>query len=577
MGILWGYLSRHPWHLLACLAGLSVALALELLLPQLVGKSLNDLLQGPPASGILTCAWLAALYLFLAAAREGAVAWTGLAQTRWANDVIGDVRRDLYRAIQRKAFASARIPPPGDLFSRATSDLKNLEEFLALAPGTLLDTLVYFCSSVVIVTFVNLFLGFISLLILCTSTWLIIQQSLALYQHWQIVRLRYASTVAVVQENLAALRLVRAFSREATERRRLLAHQKACLEALLQGVTFWATRLPAAQLLFLLSFPLVLWVGAQLVSQGALLLGDLVKVLIYLTAMGHRLCGLTNLSNLWQNARASGERVAELLREAEPQSSGRRPVPSGAGPIVFDRVSLTKNQRRILQEVCLEIPPGAVVVVTGPTGAGKSTLLGLLPRFYDPSWGRILWSGIDIREMELRSLRRSVVYVFQEPLLFQGTIRENIAYGFPHATREEIHKAAWLACADDFIEVLPKGYETVLGEQGTCISGGQKQRLALARALLLRPRILILDGSTSNLDVETEARLWDRLTTALDPKPTILWVTQRLSLMKRADRVLLLEGGRVLQEGTHEDLMAQTGPYREIHLAQRSGAFLAAA
>lgn len=425
------------------------------------------------------------------------------------------------------------------------------------------DTSLYLVLALALITSASPTLGLLTVVLLLASLARVVRGSLRLHRQWKRVHSFYASLVGIMEESITALRLVRAFSFERIQRRRLLAQQKEYLRELFSGVWLWATRLPTAHVLFALAFPGVLWMGGRLTLQGTLPVGDLAKILIYLVSIAHRVCGLTHLSNLWEAAHASASRIEELLCGVQPLASGKRVPGRRPAALVFDRVGLTRNHAHILRDISLTLTPGTFVVITGPTGSGKTALLTLLPRFHDPTTGRILWGDVDLREFSLSCLRRSVTYVFPEPFLFHGTIQENLTFGLPHASRKRIEEAARIACADEFIENLPNGYQTVIGERGIRLSGGQKQRLALARALLLQPMVLILDGATTNLDPETEARIWKRLV-SLDPMPMILWVTHRPFLLQKADWIIVLENGTIAQEGTHQKLLAQPGPYREI-------------
>src|SRR6185503_21118063 len=280
---------------------------------------------------------------------------------------------------------------------------------------------------------------------------------------------------------------------------------------------------------------------------------------------------LDNVSDLWaslQRAAGATDRLFAVIdtvpaiRDPEPG----RALPPGKGAIKLERVSFAYPSRRaqpVLTDVDLEIAPGEVIALVGPSGAGKSTILSLLYRFYDVDAGRVTLEGVDVRELELAALRKSLAMVAQEPVLFSGTIRDNIAYGRDGATAYEIEQAARDAHAHDFVSAFPDGYDTVIGERGTKLSGGQKQRIALARALLANPRVLILDEATSNLDAESEASVQEALARVRRDRTTII-VAHRLSTVRDADRIIVIEGAKIVEQGAHDELMARRGTYRRL-------------
>jgi ATP-binding cassette subfamily B protein len=331
----------------------------------------------------------------------------------------------------------------------------------------------------------------------------------------------------------------------------------------------------SSQVLQKLSQLLVLWVGAILVLKGDLTLGQLIAFRII---SGYVTQPLLRLSSIWQNIqelRVSFERLADVVDTPEESSAEDRaniPLPSVEGDIVFENIcfSFGPGMKEVLSNVDLHVPHGTFVGIVGQSGSGKSTLMKLLPRLYAPTKGRILIDGYNIEKVELYSLRRQVGIVPQDPLLFSGTISENIALTNPEAPSEAIVKAARIANAHDFIMDLPAGYSTPVGERGASLSGGQRQRIAIARTLLSNPHLLVMDEATSALDYDTERQVCDNLREALD-HATVFFITHRLSTIRRADLIVMMHQGAIVETGTHDDLMALKGRYYALYRQQEAG------
>jgi ATP-binding cassette subfamily B protein len=436
----------------------------------------------------------------------------------------------------------------------------------------------------------------------------------------------------VIQENIAGVRVVKAFAKESAEVNKFRDRKAKFLATLLDTVNFWAARVPFAQFIFGLGLPLALWLGGRQVIRGDLAIGDLAKVVFYLMAIGYRVGMVGQFTNIIQNASASAERILEIIHEPNVIKSGRRDLPGFAlslnlptldrsqqgstrssassqfhsgeglvaagseaqsmrkngrglsiatpltspeerlevgqlqrfGHVLFDHVTFNyADGKASLADVSFEAEPGQTVAVVGPTGSGKTTLVNLIPRFYDTSSGRVLVDGVDVRELKLGQLRRSVSVIFQETFLFSATVSENIAYGRPDALRQEIESSARAAQAHEFIMELEDGYDTVVGERGVTLSGGQKQRIAIARAFLMNPRILILDDATASVDSGTE-RLIRAAMTGLSAGRTTFVIAHRYSTVQHADQILVLKEGRIVERGTHNELIEHEGFYHEI-------------
>ncbi|HSN30737.1 MAG TPA: ABC transporter transmembrane domain-containing protein [Kofleriaceae bacterium] len=382
------------------------------------------------------------------------------------------------------------------------------------------------------------------------------------------VRDELANVSGQVQEAIGAISTVQGFVREPHETRRYKAGIEGAFHKTMHMVRWRASFFATAMSAGYIGVAAVMWLGGRALIAGDLTPGAFLSFILYpFIVVG----ALADLASVWEGLqRAAGatdrlfavvDTVPEIAEPAQAQ-----PLPAGRGAIRFEGVSFAYPSRRaqpVLTDVDLEIRPGEVIAVVGPSGAGKSTILSLLYRFYDVDAGRVTFEGVDVRELELKALRRSLAMVAQEPVLFSGTIRDNIAYGREGATPEEVEAAARDAYAHDFISGFPEGYDTVIGERGTKLSGGQKQRIALARALLANPRVLILDEATSNLDAESEAAVQAALARIMEGRTTII-VAHRLSTVRDADRIVVIEGARVVEQGGHDELMERRGTYRRL-------------
>jgi ATP-binding cassette subfamily B protein/subfamily B ATP-binding cassette protein MsbA len=373
-----------------------------------------------------------------------------------------------------------------------------------------------------------------------------------------------------VEQTLSAIPVVQAFGREGHAERRFRAVNEELIRAALSTSAVQLKFKVLMGLTTTLGTAAIVWLGASHVLDGKLTVGGVLVFLSYLASLYAPLESLMYTSSTIQGAAGSARRVIEVLatQQEVKDSPAAQPLDAVRGHVALENVAFGYEQGRpVLHDVSLDVPPGQVVAIVGATGAGKTTLVSLIPRFFDAWQGRVLLDGSDVRDLQLKSLRRNVALVLQEPFLFPLTIAENIAYGRPEASREEIEVAARAANAHAFVMALPKGYDTRVGERGATLSGGERQRLSIARAFLMDAPVLILDEPTSALDAATERLLLDALHRLIEGRTTLI-IAHRLSTVRNADRIVVVHEGRIVEEGTHEALLTLNGRYAHLHDVQ---------
>ncbi|HVV59587.1 MAG TPA: ABC transporter ATP-binding protein [Gaiellaceae bacterium] len=509
--------------------------------------------------------WYVAGVVALGAARASMMLARRFIAGRQALAVELDLRTDVYAKLVRLSFGFYDRHQIGQLMSRATVDLQAVRFFLGYG-------LIFFFQNaftvvgVAIVTFAIswqlalIVVGVAPLLIAVAYRYSHVSHPLL-----RDVQQKLADVATVTEENVVGVHVVKSFAQEATEQQKFEARSQAVFAQSVLVNRQSAFYIPLLSFLPLLAQAAILLVGGRMVARGSLSLGDFVAFNLYLAMLVGPLRQLGQWIGQAQRATASGERIFQVIDEPEDIADRPEPreLPDGPGRVAFEGVTFGYDPARpVLHDVDLELEPGRVVALIGHTGSGKTTLASLIPRFYDVDRGRVVVDGADVRELSLRSLRREIGVIAQDPFLFSASVRENLAFGRPEATDDEIELAARRAQAHEFVAALPEGYDTVIGERGITLSGGQRQRIAIARALVVDPRILILDDATASVDATTEARIREGLREAMRGRTTII-IAHRLSTIALADEVIVLDEGRVVARGTHDEL-AQNDVYAEI-------------
>ncbi len=478
-----------------------------------------------------------------------------------------DMRTALYAKFVRLSYGFYDRHQTGQLMSRATVDLQGVRFFLGYG-------LIFFFQHVFTIVGVGIVIFIISwkLALITLAIAPILIAVAYRYSHvshplLRDVQQKMADVATVAEENIVGVHVVKSFAQEASEQAKFERRSEQVFDLSVRANRQRAFYIPVLSFLPLLAQAAILYVGGHMVANGTLSLGDFVAFNLFLALLVLPLRQLGMWIGQAQRATASGERIFQVIDEPEEitDAPGARELPAGPGRIVFDGVTFGYDPARpVLRDVDLELEAGRVVALIGHTGAGKTTLASLVPRFYDVDQGRVTVDGVDVRDVTLTSLRREIGVIAQDPFLFSATVRENIAFGRPDASADEVERAARLAQAHEFIEALPDGYDTVIGERGITLSGGQRQRVAIARALVVDPRILILDDATASVDATTESKIRDGLREAMRGRTTII-IAHRLSTIALADEVVVLDDGRVAARGGHDALVETNDVYREIH------------
>jgi ABC-type multidrug transport system fused ATPase/permease subunit len=483
--------------------------------------------------------------------------------------VIYDLRNVLYDHLQSQSMSFYDSNQTGQLMSRVTNDVSQIQFFVTQGIARLINTFFTVILNLGILFFIDPLLTMVTLLVAPPIYYFQVKQGQVM-PVFRKTQQRMADLNQVIQENVAGIKLIQAYGREPYEAKRFDDVNHDIRRMRMFASMNLAIVNPGQEFVTMVNTVLILTVGAYRVIHHDLSIGSLVAFQSYTLLMWQPVRWIAMVNQMAQQALASGERVFQILDT--PFDVAEKPdavaLPRLEGAISFENVSFSYgNNRMLLRDINFEVKPGQTIALVGPSGSGKTTLTNLIPRFYDATTGRVLIDGHDVRDVTIESLRSQIGMVLQEPFLFNMSIRENISYGRANATDDDVIAAAKAACAHDFIMEFPDGYATEIGERGTRLSGGQRQRLSIARAILVNPRILILDEATSSVDTRTDYLIQQALDTLMQNRTTLV-IAHRLSTVQRADVILLMADGKIVGRGSHQELLATNATYQQLYEIQ---------
>ena len=532
--------------------------------PQIIKQAID---QGLAEEQPSTLYLAAALILGIAVVRA-LVAFAQRYCGEWlTHRVAYDLRNHFYLSVQHLPFSFHDRAQTGDLMSRATSDITETERFAGIGLLDLSSTLLLL-GGVIVAMFSEdpalamLVLGPLLVLVLTA-----IYFGNKIRPMFKRIQEQMGILSSTMQESMTGIGVVKAFARERHELDKFDIENSEWFRRRYAAIRLWGNFWPTFTLILSVAVVLLLWFGGRQAIAGTITVGALFAMISYVLMLAAPVSRLGFLVNMAATASASASRVFEIIDTPSDvvEAPDSRTMEHVRGEVRFENVTFGyQSHEHVLNDVSFVAEPGDVVALIGPTGSGKSTITNLIPRFYDATSGQVLMDGVDVRAVTLRSLRSHIATVLQSPFLFNDTIADNIAYGVPNATIDEVEAAAKTAAAHDFIMSFPDGYATMVGERGVTLSGGQKQRIAIACAVICDPRILILDDSTSSVDTETEHLIQQALARIMRNRTTFV-IAQRLLTLKSADQILVLDRGQIVQRGRHDELLAQKGLYRDIY------------
>jgi ATP-binding cassette subfamily B multidrug efflux pump len=563
------YLRPHRGLIILFVVTMLAVVAGEMVMPRLLGLLIDRGIGGKSMSAVLL---YTGLMFAVGLARSGIRYGQAYARERMGQELIRSLRHDLYARLQNLSFTFFTVNATGDLMSRLTSDVGAVMDFFGFGIGETITSALMFAGTVAMLLLTDWRLALVVIVPLPVLMFFAFRFSGIVGPAWEKIRSEMGKLTTTLQENVSGVRVVKSFAREDHEIAKFGSNNANTLQANINRAGIEAHTFPVLNFITGFCFFLLYWCGGRQVYDGNLSIGKFFSFNWYLWGLIWPIRFVGYLISVAKEAIAAGPRLFEVLDSPLRilEASAATELTHIEGHIQFEDVHFAfedGDKTPVLKGLNLEIMPGQIVAVLGSTGSGKSSIINLIPRFYDPQQGRITIDGVDIRQAKLDTLRRQIGIVPQETFLFSDTVRNNIAFGRPDASPEEVEAAAKAAQAHEFIARLPKGYDTRVGERGIGLSGGQKQRIAIARALLTDPRVLILDEATSSVDAETEHALQLALDQLMRGR-TSLVIAQRLSTVKNAHKVIVVRDGAVVEEGTHDQLLDKGGEYTRIYNLQ---------
>lgn len=558
----YSFLKKYRLKLTFAMILVTVTCAIAIVNPQISGIVVDDVIKG---GNHKILPMLVIIMIATTLIRAVLKYWFLIIFETSSQGMLYTLRDYVYRRLLQQDFNFYNRNRTGDLMSRQTGDMDAIRHFVAFVVYSVYENALLFLIALIMIFVVDLRLAFSMVIVLPITAWYTMKQLKAVKPAFFKIRQQFSSLNTFVQENVSGNRVVKAFAKEDYEIRKFNKENDAYREAELNAADIWKKYVPIFEFLANALSVILLLVGGLMVVYGHMSMGKLVTVSGYLWMLNQPLRMAGWLANDYQRFVTSVEKiystvvVEPAIKEPENAIMKER----FTGEIEFDHVSYQAEDEEILKDVNFHVKPGQTVGIIGATGSGKSTLMNLLCRFYDVTEGEIKIDGINIKELELFSLRDNIGMAMQDVFLFSDTVEGNIAYGRPNCSFEEVEAAAKIANAHEFILQMPEGYDTIVGERGVGLSGGQKQRISLARALLKNPSIIILDDTTSAVDMETEAQIQNALGN-INLRHTVFIIAHRISSIKDADQILVVDEGRILESGNHEQLLKKGGYYATV-------------
>lgn len=572
------YVRQYWWMLVLAFISIIIGTGLGILIPNLLGDGIDAALGNKSNTFLFfsfsdthTLIWWVAGVIVIASVIRG---FAGYGQ-RFYNELVAQkatyiIRNALYERIQRLSFAFHDRSQTGQLMSRATVDVEAVRMFFAMGLIGIIQTVLMVMGVAYILLTMNWPLALFTLAFVIPVTWLAIGFGRRIRPIWMKVQTVMGAMGTTLEESLAGISVVKAFSHEKEDSKKFASQAEELSNEQIKAAKLMGVDAPTMALLFTIPTAIILWYGGTQVAAGNMTIGQVTQFILYIGMLVMPVRRLGFLVNLYSRTISAGQRILEILDTKSEVTEKPNAIELGRvkGAVSFKNVSFSYNSiGPALKDISFEVQPGQLVALLGKSGSGKSTIASLLARFYDVTEGSITIDGIDIRDVTLSSLRKNVVTAQQDVFLFSATIKENIAYGAVGAPMEKIIEVAKAANLHDFIQALPEGYDTWVGERGDTLSGGEKQRLSIARTLLVNPSILILDDSTASVDAETEKLIRQALRELIKNRTTFI-ITHRLPIIQNADLILMLEDGRLVAKGTHKELMENNRIYKEIYESQ---------